>query len=191
MARTWDSSSAMPSLPASGNRLVAGGDDGFQPEALVQGEEGHQRNDGGAVRVGDDVAGVVEGRFRVDFRHHQGHVRVLAEGGGIVDDHAARGRGNGGELQGNAAACAEQGDVHAVKGFFRQFFHSQHFSPEGDLFSGGPGGGQKLQEPTGKLRVSRQDRISTPTAPVAPTMATWGAWFMVVSENGGIRSAWV
>lgn len=97
------------------------------------------------------LRGWLKGRFRVDFRHHQGHVRVLAEGGGIVDDHAARGRGNGGELQGNAAACAEQGDVHAVKGFFRQFFHSQHFSPEGDLFSGGPGGGQKLQGAYGKV----------------------------------------
>ena len=39
---------------------------------------------------------------------------------------------------------------------------------------------RSFREPTGKLRVSRQDRISTPTAPVAPTMATWGAWFMIV-----------
>ena len=127
------------------------------------------------------LRGVVEGRFRIDFRHHQGHVRLLPEGGGIVNDHTARSRRDRSEFQGNASACAEQGDIHPIKGFFRQFFYSQHFPTESDLFSGGPGGGQKLQGTYGKkLRVSRQDRISTPTAPVAPTMATWGAWFMIV-----------
>ena len=138
-------------LAAAGNRLITGGDDGFQPETLMQREEGHQRNDGGAVRVGDNIAGVVEGRFRIDFRHHQGHVRLLPEGGGIVNDHTARSRRDRSEFQGNASACAEQGDIHPIKGFFRQFFYSQHFPTESDLFSGGPGGGQKLQGTYGKI----------------------------------------
>ena len=97
------------------------------------------------------LRGVVEGRFRIDFRHHQGHVRLLPEGGGIVNDHTARSRRDRSEFQGNASACAEQGDIHPIKGFFRQFFYSQHFPTESDLFSGGPGGGQKLQGTYGKI----------------------------------------
>src|SRR5690606_9265757 len=74
------------------NGLVAGSDDGFEAEGFVQRGKGHQRDDGGAVGIGDDAAGRVFGGLRIDFGHDEGNVRVHAEGGGVVD-HDGAGRG--------------------------------------------------------------------------------------------------
>jgi hypothetical protein len=42
-----------------------------------------------------------------------------------------------------------------------------------------------LSEPTGKFRRSRTRRISIPTAPVAPTMAMFGAFMVAIKYSSG------
>ena len=64
--------------------------DAGDPDLVVQGLERNQHLDGGAVRVGDDVAiAKIRQRARIDFRDHQGDIFVVTEAGGVVDDDAA------------------------------------------------------------------------------------------------------
>ena len=49
----------------------------------------HYHHDGGAVRVGDDVARTVESVLGVALGHHQRHVVTHAERAGIVNHHGA------------------------------------------------------------------------------------------------------
>ena len=53
---------------AAADGLVGGGKNPFYAECLVQRVQGHQRDDGGTVRVGDD-AFVLFDIGSVDFRH--------------------------------------------------------------------------------------------------------------------------
>src|SRR5215469_11271084 len=52
----------------------------------------------------------------------------------------------------------------------------------------------KISLPTGKLRFSNVLIISTPTAPVAPTIATLGFLFIkrgtILAEKGGVSMSW-
>ena len=117
----------------------------LQAERLVQRSERHQRDDGRAVRVRDDVARMVFRGFRIDFRHDQRHVRIHPEGGRIVDHHRAGGSGGGAEFLGNPAARAEERDVHVVKRIMREFLDDDFLAAEFHLFPGGTRRSQKLQ----------------------------------------------
>ena len=82
---------------------------------LVDGLEHHNHHDGGAVGVGDDVAGTVERVLGVPLRHHEGHILIHAESAGVVDHHSTI-LGDGlSKLQAGAATSRCQGDVHVLK----------------------------------------------------------------------------
>ena len=51
---------------------------------LMQRPQGHDGNGGGAVGVGNQAGS--PNRLGIDFRHDQGNVVVVSEGGGVVDD---------------------------------------------------------------------------------------------------------
>ena len=83
--------------------------------------------------------------LRVDFRHHQRHVRIHPEGGGIVDHHRPGRRGGGAEFQRNPATRAEQRDVHAGERIVREFLHGDFLAAESHLFPGGSCRSEQLQ----------------------------------------------
>ena len=65
---------------AAGNGLVGGGDDGFQAKCFMQWGQRHQGNDGGAVRIGDDVFRVIASGGGIDLGHDERHSFIHAEG---------------------------------------------------------------------------------------------------------------
>ena len=152
----------------AGNGLVAGGENALHTESLVQRIERHQRNGGGAVRVGDDALVLLHVRG-IDFGHDERDGIVHAEGAGVIHHHAAGLGGDRGEFLGDAAAGAEQGDVDALERVFSEFLNRNVLPSELQLLADGTGGGEQSQLPTGKLRFSSVLIISMPTAPVAPT----------------------
>ena len=132
-------------LTAAGNSLVAAGHDGLQTILQVQRIQSHQGDDGGAVRVGDNVTGVVESGLAVDFRHYQRHIGVLTESGGVVHHHATGSTGDGGKLAGNIATGSKERNVHIAEGISRQLLHREHLTTECNLFTGRTMRGQKFQ----------------------------------------------
>ena len=85
-------------------------------EAL-DGLQGHDHHDGGAVGVGDDAARAVEGIGGVALGHHEGHVFVHAESRRVVDHHCTVFRDVGGKFLRSARACGGEGDVYAPEVF--------------------------------------------------------------------------
>ena len=68
---------------------MVGRDDGARDRvAAVERPQGQQRDNRGAVRVGDDP-GVACDLVRIDLRYDQRYRRIHAKGRGIVDDHGA------------------------------------------------------------------------------------------------------
>lgn len=127
----------------AGNRLVGGGDHGFEAEGIVERGEGHQGDDGGAVRIRDDVPGTVGSGVRINFRDYERDIPVHAEGGGIINDHGTGGGGVGSELRGDATSRAEQGDINIGKRVRGEFLDPDFRAAESDFFPGGTGGGKK------------------------------------------------
>ena len=101
-------------LPGTRDGLVGRDDDALDLELVVQRLQRDDHLDGGAVRIGDDVAlPEVAQSFRVHLRHHQRNVRLHTKMAGVVDHDAAglgRARGMDG---GHSSAGAEQADVTA------------------------------------------------------------------------------
>ena len=128
-------------LPGAGNGLIGGDHHAADACGVVQGLQGHDHLDGGAVRVGDDAV-VPFQRFGVHFGHDQRATLVHAPRAGVVHDDAARGGGVGGVLFGGGAARGEDGDVDAFEHIFLQFAHDQLGIPVGDFGPGGTGRGE-------------------------------------------------
>ncbi len=78
-----------PACASAGGSLVAACHNALNGAVLIQGVDGHQGDDGGAVGVGDNAL-VLLGVLRVNFRDHQRHIRVQAEGTGVVHKHRPR-----------------------------------------------------------------------------------------------------
>ena len=70
---------------------------------------------------------------------------VHPEGGGVVDDHRAGGRGGGAEFLGNPAARAEERDVHARERIVREFLDHDVLAAECHRFPGRARRSQQLQ----------------------------------------------
>ena len=121
---------------AAARRLVGRQDDALDAVLPVDRPQRHQRGDRRTVRNGDDAL-VLPDTARVDLRDHQRHVRVHAEGRGIVDHDRAGPNGRGRELPGGAATCREQRDVDALDDDF--------LTAEVDGLAGRPGAGQRLE----------------------------------------------
>ena len=105
---------------------------------MVQGVDGHQRDDGGAVGVGDDAL-VLLHVLRIDLRHDQGHIRVHAEGAGVIHEHRARLDDGRGELLGDVVLRRAQHDVHALEGLVTGHLHGEVVALPVDGLSHGPG----------------------------------------------------
>ena len=98
----------------AGYRLIGGGDERFNGRDPRDGRKRHQRDDGGAVGVGDDAV-VLERIAGVDLRHDERHIRVKAEGAGIVHKHRARSFDGGGKALCDVVFRRAEHDVHAFK----------------------------------------------------------------------------
>ena len=80
----------------AGNRLVSAYIDAHNANRVMDGFQCHQQLNGGTIRVGDDAMVLVK-RYglRVYLRHDKRYVVLVAELGGVVDDHATRCGRNG------------------------------------------------------------------------------------------------
>ena len=122
----------------AGHRLVAAGHDALDGTVVVQGVDGHQRDDGGAVGVGDDSL-VLLHVLRIDLRHDQGHIRVHAEGAGVIHEHRARLDDGRGELLGDVVLRRAQHDVYALEGLVTGHLHGEVVALPVDGLSHRPG----------------------------------------------------
>ena len=132
----------------TGHGLIGGGGNGLDGRKLLQGVDGHQRDNRRAVGVGDDAV-VLLRVLRVDLRHHQRHAVVEAEGAGIVYKHRPRGLNVRGHALGQVVRGRAEHDIHALKGIFRSFFHRmpvQHLA-------GAAGAGKQLKLADGELAL--------------------------------------
>ncbi len=77
-----------PGRPTARDGLVSRCDDRLQAKGLVQRVKPHQRDDRRAIRIGDDAL-VRESRIRIDFRNHQGYLRIHPESRAIIDHDTA------------------------------------------------------------------------------------------------------
>ena len=133
-----------PALPGAGDGLVGAGDHGSDGGDGVDAGDGHAGDDGGAVRVGNDAA-VLQRVGAVDLRHDQGHIRLHAEGGTVVDIHRAAAHDGGGEGLGHAALHSAEHVVHALEGVFVGFLHGDLLPAEGNALARAARAGQKPQ----------------------------------------------
>ena len=71
-------------------KMLFGGDDAFNSaKCFVQRVQSHQGNDGGAIRIRNDVSCLISGNcIRVNLRHHQRNILLITETGSIINDNA-------------------------------------------------------------------------------------------------------
>ena len=163
-----------PLLAGAGHRLVGRHHHALDAELVVQRLQRHHHLDGGAVRVGDDVAlAEVAQRLRVHLRHHQRDVGLHAELAGVVDHHAAGGGGARRVHGRDRGAGREQADVPAAEVEGLQVPHLEHLLlAERHLWPVDRPEASAATSSTGNRRSASVFSISRPTAPVAPTTAT-------------------
>lgn len=107
----------------TGRRLVRGHDDALDLEALMDREQRHERDGGGAVRVGDESLAV--GGADVDLRHDEWNSVLVAKGGRIVDDqHPGLGELLR-PLEGEIAAHSEEDHIECLGDFKIKRFKNQ------------------------------------------------------------------
>ena len=143
-------------LAGAGDRLVGRDDDALDGGVVMQGLEGDDELRGRAVRVGDDalLLDVAHG-LGVHLRDHEGHVGVVAPGGGVVDhDRALRGDA-GRPFLGDLAAGGHEAEVHVGEIVGVEGLGLQGLVAEGD--SRRPGcGGRRAPPPRRPGRPARR-----------------------------------
>ena len=77
--------------------------------------------------------------LRIDLRHDQGHVRVHAEGAGVIYEHRALLDDGRGELLGDIVLRRAQHDVHALEGLVTGHLHGEVVALPVDGLSHRPG----------------------------------------------------
>ena len=70
---------------------------------------------------------------QIDFRHHQRHGIIHAEGAGIVDEHRAGGFDGRCKLLGQGIAGRAKHNIHTLEGLFCGFFHNDSALAEGQF----------------------------------------------------------
>ena len=148
-----------PFLARTGHRLVGRHHHAPDPELVVQRLQRHHHLNGGAVRVGDDVAAAelrpkLRQRLGVHLRYHQRNVGLHAELAGVVDHHAAGGGGARRMHGGDRRAGREQPDVPAAKIERVQVADGEHLLlAERHLLTGGPARGDSRHLVGGKVAL--------------------------------------
>ena len=125
-------------------RLIGRDDQALDAVLPMDRPQRHQRGDRRAIRYGNDAL-VLTDAARVDLRDHQRHVRVHAEGGGIVDDDGAGLGGDRRIFPGNAAAGGEQRDVDAVERIRSQFLNGDGLATKAKRLARRTGARQRFQ----------------------------------------------
>ena len=103
------------SLACAGGCLVTGHVHAADVAQLLDGLERHHHHNRGAIGIGNDATGAVEGICGVALGHHEGHVLIHAEGAGIVDHHGTETGDVCRKFARDAGAGAGEGDVDAAK----------------------------------------------------------------------------
>ena len=172
----------MPGLSAARDGLVARGDDGLQPELPVERAEPHEGHDGGAVRVGDDSLGALPGGLRIHLGNDQGDLRDPCGRPRSCRSRPPRRRPRRDRtpserlppaLKRAMSTPSERNRVRAPAPSPRGRGSAVFRPAEREE-------ARRVSSPTGKSRRSRHFNISSPTAPVAPAIATWGEFDMVL-----------
>mmetsp|Transcript_210 Transcript_210/g.797 ORF Transcript_210/g.797 Transcript_210/m.797 type:complete len:338 (-) Transcript_210:342-1355(-) len=137
-------------LPRARSGLVCGHDHPPDAGLPVQRGDGHERDDRGAVRVGDDPAGPFAPihpphGLRVDLRDHQRDPLGHPKRGGVVHHHGACVGREGAELLAYAAARRKKGDVDVPKTVLFKLLHHQVTALELHRLSRRTGTRQELQ----------------------------------------------
>ena len=136
----------------AGDRLIGGDVDALDAHGVVDGLQRHHHLNGGAVGVGDDFA-VAEAfdALRVHLRHHQGHIVLKAELGGVVDDHAAGRRRLGREFGGQRPAGGKQADPRLGEVELVKALHPHRLAPKLQALAFRALAGQQEQPVHGKV----------------------------------------
>ena len=119
----------------STHRLIAAGGESREAEQPVQRRRRHQRDDRGAVRIGDQC-GSRGKQMRVDLRHHQRHGWVHAEGARVVHHHGARGDEAWRPLAARGGIGGQDRHINALLGTLLQFLHHHRSGSEWQRFAG-------------------------------------------------------
>ena len=111
--------------------LIAGYVNALDVRQVLQGLQGHDHHDGGAVGVGYDASRTVECILGVAFGHHEGHILVHAEGAGVVYHHGSVLCDGVGKLLACAASGTGEGNIDALEVVVMlQEFHFYLLAPE-------------------------------------------------------------
>ena len=85
-----------------------------------------------------------KGVLSVDLGHHEGHIRILAEGGAVVDEDSAALYDMRSKSDRHGVLDCTEHEVHAFETVFFRLFHSDVFSCERDGLPCASGAGQQL-----------------------------------------------
>ena len=112
-------------LSCARSRLIARHVHTADVAQTLDGLEGNNHHNGGAVGVGNDATRTLQRIGGVAFGHHEGDIVFHTEGTGIVDHHRAIFGDVFGKLYGRATACASKGDIDVfeIVGVVAKFAH--------------------------------------------------------------------
>mmetsp|Transcript_1749 Transcript_1749/g.3013 ORF Transcript_1749/g.3013 Transcript_1749/m.3013 type:complete len:355 (+) Transcript_1749:380-1444(+) len=136
----------------AGCSLVGGHHHALHGGLLVDGGDGHEGDDGGAVGVGDDgtllalalAPAHVRHGLRVHLRDHQRHALRHAERRAVVHHDDTLLHAHGPELLADASARREQRDVHTLQAFLSELLDGIGLALPFELLSRRPGAGKHL-----------------------------------------------
>mmetsp|Transcript_10224 Transcript_10224/g.21896 ORF Transcript_10224/g.21896 Transcript_10224/m.21896 type:complete len:289 (-) Transcript_10224:43-909(-) len=154
----------------TGGSLVGGHHHPLDVCNAVQGGDGHEGNDGGAVGVCDDGSPLAQldvgHGLGVHLGNHQGDTLGHAEGGAVVNHHRASSCCNGAQGLADRASSAEQSDVNALEAVLSQLLNSVGVSIKLLLLASGPSRGQQLNVTVGKVALleHRQELLAHGTS---------------------------
>ena len=95
--------------------LIAADVDALDVAELLQGLQHNHHHDGGAVGIGDDATGTLQGIGGIALGNHQGYIIIHTEGTAVVNHHAAV-LGDGlGKLLRRAGTGRGKGDVDVLE----------------------------------------------------------------------------
>ena len=126
-----------PACTCTGGCLVAACHNALDRAVLVQGVDGHQGHDGGAVGVCDDAL-VLLGVLGIDLGDDQGYIGVQPEGAGVVHEYRPRLYDGRCKPLGNVVFRRTQDNVHALEGFIAGQLHRELPALPIDLLPHGP-----------------------------------------------------
>ena len=138
----------------AGHGLIGGGSHVLDRGNGIQCVDGSDGDNGGAVGVGDDAA--VPGHILgIDLGHHQRHLGIQTERGGVIHKYRAGFHNCRGELLGDIVFRRAQHDVHTLKSLIAGLLNGYFFTLEGDGFARAPGTGQWHQLSHGEIPLSQ------------------------------------